>query len=214
MQEVEKAVELGEGKDLTDRADLTDQVPAGPVDCGPGPVEPAELAPGDPGTVGVADMLQMPGPDARADQDQGTGPVVTTPAPVGVGLGPELAQSPACVDARPPAEMRVVSGDKFEAIHHIDEKGNPAGGESFGVGLDIRWQNGPLGRGAERKAPNGAFVETVIRVAADRLQCYQDSKFACSENAEALQYLELALAALERRTRAREMREVEGTHAV
>lgn len=45
--------------------------------------------------------------------------------------------------------------------NRVDADGNPAGGSLSGKGLSIEWQDGPLGRGADRKEPNGAFVETV-----------------------------------------------------
>lgn len=101
----------------------------------------------------------------------------------------------------------------FKANHWNDSDGNPAGGSTFGAGFAISWQNGPLGRDADRKEPNGAFVEDVIAAAADRIRCYQASRFACETNAEALHHLELALAALDRRTKEREARAVEGTHS-
>lgn len=101
----------------------------------------------------------------------------------------------------------------FTSHHATDAAGRPAGGQSFGVGFAIAWQNGPLGRGPERRPPNGAFVEDIIAAAADRLRWYQASGFACDENAEAIDHLHRALAALERRTAAREARGVEGTHA-
>jgi hypothetical protein len=104
--------------------------------------------------------------------------------------------------------------DKFTAMNLNDEMGNPAGGTVTGIGLSITWQNGPLGRGDERQAPNGAFVETVIAAAKSRLDFYQESKFACDDNAEAIVLLDQALAVLNRRTLAREAREVEGTHAL
>lgn len=94
-----------------------------------------------------------------------------------------------------------------------DVNGNPAGGVTSGRGFTISWQNGPLGRGAERREPNGAFVEDVIAAAADRIRFYQSCKFACGDNAEALEHLEIAIKALKRRTQDRERREVEGTHA-
>jgi hypothetical protein len=97
-------------------------------------------------------------------------------------------------------------------LHKNDDNGNPAGGVSSGVGIAVTWQNGPLGRGADRKSPNGAFVEGVIQVAIGRLKYYQDSRFACESNASALVHLEAALAALEARTAEREARAVEGTH--
>lgn len=105
---------------------------------------------------------------------------------------------------------------KIQERHEIDAVGNPGGGETTGTGIDIRWQNGPLGRGDTRKEPNGAFVEGIIQAAIGRLEFYQKGnggKFACRENALAITELEEALMWLEKRTRDREEREVEGTHA-
>lgn len=96
--------------------------------------------------------------------------------------------------------------------HFNDDNGNPAGGVTTGTGIAITWQNGPLGRGDERKEPNGAFVEGVIAAVIDRLEYYQASKFKSAYNAVALGHLQLALAALEQRTKDREQRAVEGTH--
>jgi hypothetical protein len=93
-----------------------------------------------------------------------------------------------------------------------DPDGNPAGGTYESVGVKIQWQDGPLGRGADRKEPNGAFVENVIEAAIKRLQYYQDSKFKCRENAIALTHLETAALWLDKRTNDREARQVEGTH--
>lgn len=101
---------------------------------------------------------------------------------------------------------------EFFSDQWSDENGNPAGGVSCGKGFTISWQNGPLGRGEERKEPNGAFVETIISAAKDRLEFYQRSKFACRANAEAILDLQSALFRLEARTKDREKREVEGTH--
>lgn len=96
--------------------------------------------------------------------------------------------------------------------HWNDANGNPAGGVTQAKGFTISWQNGPLGRGNERREPNGAFVEDVIAAALDRLEFYQSSKFNCSENALAIQNLKLALEHLGMRTKDREARQVEGTH--
>lgn len=98
--------------------------------------------------------------------------------------------------------------------HFYDADGNPAGGHSWGQGYAIAWQNGPLGRGAERKPPNGAFVEDILSAAIARMEFYQRTKFACEDNAEALRGMYAARAALQRRTRGREERNVEGTHAL
>lgn len=91
-----------------------------------------------------------------------------------------------------------------------DLNGNPAGGFASGVGFCISWQNGPLGRGEKRKEPNGAFVETIIVAAKRRIEYYQESRFNCKENAEALHHLEEALKWLRSRTASRETRGVEG----
>ena len=94
-----------------------------------------------------------------------------------------------------------------------DATGAPEGGVTFGVGFTISWQRGPLGRGDDRKAPNGAFVEDIIEAAKDRLRFYQGSRCACAENEAAIDKLESALAILESRTARREQAGVEGTLA-
>jgi len=105
--------------------------------------------------------------------------------------------------------------EKCAIVNEIDPNGNPSGGEVSGVGLSIKWQDGPLGRGAARAEPNGAFVETVISAARQRIEFYQtasNGKFACEENKEAIKWLIYALGILNKRTEDREAREVEGTH--
>lgn len=102
----------------------------------------------------------------------------------------------------------------FNSHQFSDADGNPEGGVTFGRGFTISWQRGPLGRGTERKEPNGAFVEDVIAAARDRLEFYQGSKFASSYNAYAIARLTEALEALAMRTQSREARQVEGTHGV
>lgn len=100
----------------------------------------------------------------------------------------------------------------FTAQHWNDPNGNPAGGCSSGTGVCISWQNGPLGRGENRQEPNGAFVETIIAIAIDRLMYYQRSDFSCKENANAIGALRVAWSHLRDRTAERENRGVEGTH--
>ena len=97
-------------------------------------------------------------------------------------------------------------------VNYLDDEGRPAGGAVRGVGLSIDWQNGPLGRGDERLAPNGAFVETVILAALQRIEHYQAGQFKCRENALAITKLEEALHWLNARTNRRENSGVEGTH--
>lgn len=104
---------------------------------------------------------------------------------------------------------------KLDVVQNLtDENGNPTGGSVTAVGIEINWQNGPLGRDEDRKEPNGAFVEGVIAAAIQRLEFFQESKFKCRENAIAITKLEEALHWLDSRTVNRELRQVEGTHAV
>jgi len=103
----------------------------------------------------------------------------------------------------------------IDSSHYTDLDGNPAGGVTWGIGLSIAWQKGPLGRGADRKKPNGAFVEDVIAAALGRIQFYQQTsagKFACRQNALAITKLKEALFWLNDQTEEREARRVEGTH--
>lgn len=103
---------------------------------------------------------------------------------------------------------------KYQAHNSVDKNSNPTGGSVVGIGLSIEWQNGPLGNGEGRKEPNGAFVETVLDAARQRISFYQDSKFKCRENAIAITKIEEALLWLNKRTSDREHRQVEGTHTV
>lgn len=98
--------------------------------------------------------------------------------------------------------------------HWTDENGKPAGGVSTGKGFTISWQNGPLGRTGtdKRRESNGAFVEDVIGAVKGRFEFYQESEFACEENARCIDLLteieEICQARTNRRTKAK----TEGTH--
>ncbi len=103
----------------------------------------------------------------------------------------------------------------FQAENSADPNGNPAGGYVKATGLSINWQDGPLGRDGERQEPNGSFVETVIAAAKQRIEYYNEAaggKFRCRENSIAVTKLDEALLWLDKRTRDREARQVEGTH--
>ena len=110
-----------------------------------------------------------------------------------------------------------INGDKmlgeFKFENVVDDSGNPTGGSVRSVGLNIDWQNGPLGRGIDRKEPNGAFVETVIAAVRQRIAFYNAGKFSCRENSMAITKLDEALMWLDSRTGRREKAGVEGTHA-
>ena len=113
---------------------------------------------------------------------------------------------------------------KINIVNTEDGNGNPAGGFVKGVGIDINWQNGPLGTGETRHEPNGAFVEGVLKGLIERMNYYQGydkikerdarGKFWCKENEMALNHLIEALMWLNKRTKDREDRGVEGTHRV
>lgn len=99
--------------------------------------------------------------------------------------------------------------------HFTDDEGRPAGGNTFGPGFAIGWQNGPMRDpdGSPREQ-NGAFVEDILAAARDRLQHYQTTQFHSAWNSRAIEYLDHALAELRSRTAARVAAGVEGTHEV
>lgn len=97
---------------------------------------------------------------------------------------------------------------------YLDEHGNPAGGSVESVGIDIQWQNGPLKIGERMLPPNGAFPETVLRIAKHRLEFYQTTKFACAENAATILKLDQAIEELTARFTRRDSEGVLGTHAL
>jgi hypothetical protein len=101
---------------------------------------------------------------------------------------------------------------KLEIQNKLDEHGNPTGGFVRGIGIAIAWQEGPLGRDAERQPQTGAYVEDVLVACLDRLKYYQNTKFNCPENVMAVSQLEEAIKWLRKRTEEREKRLVEGTH--
>lgn len=105
-----------------------------------------------------------------------------------------------------------MNNQPITAQNYDDVNGMPAGGYVQGKGIDIQWQDGPLGRGEDRSEPNGAFVETVIRAALQRIEYYNTTDFKCRENSLAVTKLEEALHWLNHRTADREARAVEGTH--
>jgi hypothetical protein len=77
------------------------------------------------------------------------------------------------------------------------------GGISTGIGFTIAWQRGGLNTAGR----NGAFLIEVAQACQLQLQYYQNSKYACIENAEALRHLDEAITWLQAR---RDRRAVEG----
>jgi hypothetical protein len=72
---------------------------------------------------------------------------------------------------------------------------------------DIDFQNGPL---AERGI-NGVSNEALLAIVEDRLLGFQSGEYSCRENAIALTHIQEAMMWLQKRTRDRIARGVEGT---
>jgi len=103
----------------------------------------------------------------------------------------------------------------------LNTDGNPAGGNVTGIGLQISWQDGPLGWDYDKNTypeaiqPNGAFTEDVILAVIQRLQFFQTAaggKFACRENSITITKLEEALQWQQSRHDSRVARKVQGEH--
>ena len=97
------------------------------------------------------------------------------------------------------------------AMNFLDDEGSPAGGVASGIGISVYFQNGPINRDAG-EGPNGAFIEQLLETSAERLRFYQESPFACEENASALAHIEEALYHLYARRKDRVRRGVLGQH--
>lgn len=73
---------------------------------------------------------------------------------------------------------------------------------------NVHFQEGPI----KENGINGVNNEDLIAMVITRLEHFQNSEFACRENALAITKLEEALLWLRKRTMGREKRGVEGTH--
>lgn len=71
----------------------------------------------------------------------------------------------------------------------------------------IMFQNGPIAEAGI----NGSSNEAILAVLIDRMQGFQSGAFSCRENAVALTHLETAMMWMQKRTRDRMARGVEGT---
>ena len=85
-----------------------------------------------------------------------------------------------------------------------NSSGNHEGGVSYGEGFCISWQRGPL----NETGRNGAFLIEVLEACYQQLEYFQNSKFACAENEQALGHLRVTIQLMENR---RKNRQVEGT---
>lgn len=74
----------------------------------------------------------------------------------------------------------------------------------------VLFQNGPIAE----VGVNGVTHEVLLSILIDRMNGFQAGPYASADNQEALECMTQALVALQRRTRARMARGVEGTHTV
>lgn len=74
--------------------------------------------------------------------------------------------------------------------------------------IELKFQNGPI----KECGTNGITHEVLLAILVDRLRLFQAGPYACRENAVALTKLEEATMWLQKRTRDRMARGVEGTH--
>lgn len=72
----------------------------------------------------------------------------------------------------------------------------------------IRFQNGPI----QEAGVNGISNEALLAIVEDRLIGFQSGQYACRENAIALTHIQDAMMWLQKRTRDRMARGVEGTN--
>lgn len=79
-------------------------------------------------------------------------------------------------------------------------------GESVLPAYIVKFQNGPL----KMKGLNGVSNEVILAIVQDRLEGFQSGQFACQDNEMALQAVKDAISALQKRTRDRLDRGVEG----
>lgn len=74
----------------------------------------------------------------------------------------------------------------------------------------VEFQNGPI----QEAGFNGISQEALLAIVEDRLKGFQSSQYACRENAVALTKIQEAMMWLQKRTRDRVARGVEGTSTV
>lgn len=101
--------------------------------------------------------------------------------------------------------------DELEKILATDSHAKismmPDGSVSVGNTTLIAFQNGPI----KEAGVNGISQEALLAIVIDRLRSFQAGQYSCRENAVALTHCETALMWLQKRTRDRMARGVEGT---
>lgn len=111
-------------------------------------------------------------------------------------------------------EHHVVPGDTAPQVE-VHAMGQQQPGGDFPVYMleagpfhcVLNFQAGPI----KEVGQNGVTAESLVAIAIHRLECFQEGPFACQENADALEALRTALNLMQKRTRDRIARQVEGT---
>jgi hypothetical protein len=94
------------------------------------------------------------------------------------------------------------------ANHHYQVVSSDDNFETASKIQDIHFQKGPV----KEFGSNGLQNEDLLKIVIHRLQGFQSGNFACRDNAVALTHAETALMWLQKRTRERIERGVEGTN--
>jgi hypothetical protein len=178
------------------------------------------------GTVVMGDAL-----NAESEQDPGDvlekDPTLRLGDPISVFSGAEYDPSRYAVDTvitdhivpGQATDLQLKVGDAVgpgNANHRYDITGfntstNPSEYDgSMQLMLSLIFQNGTI----PEKGHNGITLEVMYAAVAHRLEGFQSGPFATADNEEALYHTRKALEALQRRTRSRIARQVEGTHQV
>lgn len=122
--------------------------------------------------------------------------------------------------------MRTLTDHKLNGLNEaiditvLDEPGQGGASHIYGVTVGappssapvidfkIQFQNGPI----LESGVNGISQEALLAIVIDRLRSFQSGRYSCRENAIALTHCEDALMWLQKRTRDRLARGVEGTN--
>ena len=109
--------------------------------------------------------------------------------------------------------------EKYTQVFACDEKGAGNANHQYSVSSTeepsvvlgaVHFQTGPI----KEAGVNGVMNEDLLAILIDRLDGFQLGDYKCSENAMALTRLQEAQMWLEKRTKDRERRNVEGTSAI
>ena len=93
-----------------------------------------------------------------------------------------------------------------------DAQGFPAGGTITGRGMTIHLQAGPRGQGDERRKPNGADLELILKAAQELVMHYQNSAAPSPHNSRIAKMLAGVLDEVDRRKTERHNRGVLGAN--